>query len=175
MSIKSALIIALTTITFIAKAQQKFTKIKPTEEDKQTYAWNYEIECAGVGTDGMYLVKVYTISNKSKLDLEQAKKNAVHGVIFKGFPGKDGCKSQKAIATNPNVEYEKNDFFMNFFQDNGKYMKYVSLSNAGQIDAKDTKKVGKEYKIGVIVTVSKDALRKDLEEAGIIRGLSSGF
>jgi len=36
-------------------------------------------------------------------------------------------------------------------------------------------KVGKEYKIGVVVSVSKDQLRKDLEAAGIIKGLSSGF
>lgn len=169
------LIIAFVMIAFASNAQQDFSKIKTTEADKQTFAWNYEIECAGVGTDGTYLVKIFTISNKSRIDIEQAKKNAVHGVLFKGFPGKDGCKTQKPIASNPNIEYEKNDFFMNFFQDNGKYMKYVTLSADGQIDSKDVKKVGKQYKIGLIVTVSKDALRKDLEEAGIIRGLNSGF
>jgi hypothetical protein len=36
-------------------------------------------------------------------------------------------------------------------------------------------KIGKEYKIGVIVSVQKDYLRKDLEAAGVIKGLSSGF
>ena len=54
-------------------------------------------------------------------------------------------------------------------------MKYVSESGDGNVDAGDRVKVGKEYKIGVLVSVSKDALRKDLEAAGIIKGLSSGF
>ena len=33
----------------------------------------------------------------------------------------------------------------------------------------------KEYKIGVVVSVSVASLRKDLESAGIIKSLSSGF
>ena len=37
-------------------------------------------------------------------------------------------------------------------------------------------KVGKnEYKVGVVISVSKDLLRKDLEAAGIIKGLGAGF
>jgi GTP-sensing pleiotropic transcriptional regulator CodY len=35
--------------------------------------------------------------------------------------------------------------------------------------------VGKEYKVGVTVSVSKDQLRKDLEAAGVIKSLGSGF
>ena len=49
-------------------------------------------------------------------------------------------------------------------------MKFVSESSDGNVDAADRVKVGKEYKIGVVVSVHKDALRKDLEAAGIIRG-----
>ena len=62
-----------------------------------------------------------------------------------------------------------------FFEDGGKYMKYVSVSTDGQISADDRKKVGKEYKVGIVISVMKDALRKDLESAGVIKGLSSGF
>ncbi len=54
-------------------------------------------------------------------------------------------------------------------------MKYVSLSNDGSIDTDDRLKVGKEYKIGVVVSVMKDQLRKDLEKAGIIKALDAGF
>lgn len=70
---------------------------------------------------------------------------------------------------------EKKDFFEPFFEEGGKYMKFVSESNDGNVGAEDRLKVGKEYKIGVVVSVNKDLLRKDLEAAGIIRGLSSGF
>ena len=51
-------------------------------------------------------------------------------------------------------------------------MKFVS--NSGD-STPTVMKVGKEYKIGVIVTVMSSSLRKDLEAAGIIKGLSSGF
>ena len=51
----------------------------------------------------------------------------------------------------------------------------MSESSDGNVAAEDRMKVGKEYKIGVIVSVFKDALRQDLESAGIIKGLSSGF
>jgi len=149
---------------------------KQKKADKATEAWRYEIECAGVGADGTYLIKVWSYSKKPSIAITQAKKNAVHGIIFKGFGGDGrGCPSQKAMASNPNIEEEKTDFFGPFFEEGGKYMKYVSESTDGMVDAGDRMKIGKEYKIGVIVSVSKDALRKDLEAAGIIRGLSSGF
>lgn len=163
----TALMLVLTTLVF-GQAQKK--------ADKATEAWRYEIECAGIGQDGTYLIKVWSYSKKGDVSITQAKKNAVHGVIFKGFAGSGrGCNSQKALASNPNVEMEKEDFFKSFFEDGGKYMKFVSVSSDGNVDAADRMKVGKEYKTGVIVSVMKDALRKDLEAAGIIRGLTSGF
>ena len=87
-----------------------------------------------------------------------------------------GCKTQKPLVRNPNIENEKADFFKEFFAEGGKYMKYVSVTNDGAVGAGDRLKISKrEYKIGVIVSVRKDQLRKDLENAGIVKGLSSGF
>lgn len=153
-------------ISFLSNAQKK--------DDKRTMEWRYEVECAGIGTDGTYLLKVFTYSSKKNLPMEQAKKNAVHAVLFKGFPGnKDtGCYTQKPICTNPNIEFEKREFFDTFFADGGKYMKYVFDSSDGHIDANDRMKVGKEYKTGILVSIAKDGLRKDMEAAGVIRGLS---
>jgi len=64
---------------------------------------------------------------------------------------------------------------MTFFRDGGKYMKYVRITGDGAIDSDDRLKVGKEWKIGVIVSVDVRGLRKDLEAADIIRSLNSGF
>lgn len=166
MKTKFKLILTFLLISFIGFAQKK--------EDKRTMEWRYEIECAGVAGDGSYLVKVYTFSKKANFPYEQAKKNAIHGVLFKGIPSnrEGGCAGQKPLCLNPNIEFEKREYFDTFFQDGGKYMKYVFESTNGSIDPKDVMKVGKEYKIGILVTVSKDLLRKDLEAAGIIRSLS---
>jgi hypothetical protein len=137
--------------------------------------YRYELECVGTGTDGTYLVKVWNYSKKSKKAIAEAKRNAVHGVIFKGFGGGPGCTGQKPLANSPGIEEQHKDFFEAFFADGGKYLKYVNESTDGSIDADDITKVGKEYKIGIVVSVAKDALRQDLEAAGIVKGLSSGF
>lgn len=143
--------------------------------NKDTEAWRYEIEAVQTGTQGTYLIKVWSYSKKPEVATEQSKKNAVHGIIFKSFPGKAGVPGQNPLTNNSNLEEEKADFFKSFFSDGGKYMKFVTLSNDGAVAAEDRMKIGKEYKIGVIVSVNVTELRKELENSGIIRSLTSGF
>ena len=132
----------------------------------------YDIECAGTGSQGTYLVKVWVYGGKLKNpSSELIKQAAVHGVIFKGYAGKSGCAAQRPLAPSPGLEQEKDDFFNAFFNIDKAYSKYVT-----EVDGTTERvKVGKQYKIGAVVSVSKDLLRKDLEAAGIIRGLSDGF
>jgi hypothetical protein len=135
--------------------------------------WHYDIECAGVGVDGTYLVQVTSYGKNVQDAVVQAKKDAVHGVLFRGFIGKAGeCMSQKPIITNSAIENEKKDFFDDFFSKNGQYMQYVSLSQANNCIPT---KVGGSYRVVVILSVSKDILRKDMEAVGIVKSLSSGF
>lgn len=129
----------------------------------------YDIEGVNTGTQGNFLVKVYIYTNKEEATTEQLKYAAVHGVLFRGFSGK-GFANQKALA-RPETEKQKTDFF-NAFWGNGDYLQFASVINAV---ADRVKISSKEYKIGAIVSVSKDSLRKTLESAGIIRGLNSGF
>ena len=136
--------------------------------------WEYEIEPVSVGTQGTYLIKVWSYSRNPELAIEQAKRNAVHGVIFKGFGGISGVPGQHPLADSPNLEVEQAEFFRNFFANGGKYMKFVNITNDGSVAAEDRLKIGKEYKIGVVVSVNVAGLRRDLEEAGIIRSLGSG-
>lgn len=146
---------------------------KQKKANKDTENWRYEIECVGIGKPGTKVIKVWSYSKKATIAINQAKKNAVHGIIFQGYTGgAQGCTNQKPLTNDPALEQQKAEFFEDFFKDNGKYMKFVSTSGDG---TPTTMKVGKEYKIGVVVTVMVDLLRKDLEDAGIIKGLSSGF
>ncbi len=141
--------------------------------DKDTEQFRYEIECAGNGAQGSYLVRVwtYTKNAKSSNAINQCKKNAVHGIIFKGYTGGNGCVAQRPLAATPGVEAEHAEYFKQFFADGGEFLKYVQVTDGTQ----ETVKFGREYKVGVVVTVAKDALRKALEQAGIIRSLGSGF
>ena len=169
-----ALMLCLSFITFgVISVNAQITAKGKAKRDMEAY--RYEIECVGTGVEGTYLIKVWTYSKKPKVALAQSKKNALHGIIFKGFAGGgQGCTSQKAFCA-PSVEEQNIDFFDKFFADGGQYMRYISESNDGSVDSDDRLKVGKEYKIGVVVSVMKDQLRKDLEAAGIIKGLDSGF
>jgi hypothetical protein len=156
------------------------TTAQPIQKDKanvQTRVWRYEVECVGVGVEGTKLIKVWSYSKNPTVAMEQAKKNAIHAMIFQGFAGngKTGCSTQRPLTNNPGLENEKDEFFNSFFADHGKYMKYATLSNDGAIGPGDRVKVGKEYKVGVVVGVLYDQLRKDLEDAGIIKGLNNGF
>jgi len=144
--------------------------------DKETAQWRYQVECAGIGKEGTSMIKVWSYSTKADVAMEQAMKNAVHAIIFQGYAGgPQGCTPQKALTSNPSLEQQKEDFFKDFFADGGKFQKYVSSANDGAIGGGDRVKIGKEYKIGVIVIVMKENLRKDLVAAGVIGDLNSGF
>ena len=139
--------------------------------DKDTNQFRYEIECAGNAIQGTYLVKVWTYSRKAAVAENQCRKNAVHGVIFKGYGGGQGCVSQRPMANTPGVETQYSEYFNRFFADGGEFQKYAS----NMPGTTETVKVGKEYKVGVVVSIRKDDLRRALEAAGIIKGLNSGF
>ncbi|MDR2814570.1 MAG: hypothetical protein LBB79_07975 [Prevotellaceae bacterium] len=141
--------------------------------DTDTKQWRYELEAVGVGVQGTYQVKVWSYSKDAGVAIEQAKKNAVHGIIFKGFAGIRGVPSQKPLVSTPSADSERKDFFEPFFADGGGYMKFVNLSNNGAIAPGDRIKIGKEYKIGVVVLVNVAALRKELENAGIVKKLGA--
>lgn len=163
------------TIILLVVAVSVCSAQKNKKANKDTEAWRYEIDVVQTGTQGSYLIKVWSYSKKPDVAIEQAKKNAVHGIIFRGFIGSQSTPGQKPLTTNVNLEVEKEDFIKSFFADGGKYMKFVSMSHDGAVAAGDRMKVGKEYKIGVVVSVNVSALRKDLETAGIIKSLTSGF
>ena len=124
--------------------------------------WTYEIESVGVGADGTYAIRVWSYY--------VAKRNAVHAVIFKGVPAGNGAASQPPLKTDA-VTASDSVFFGNFFQ--GEYQDYINSVASGSL--RILKLRAREYKIGYVVSVAKDNLRKYLEDQGVIKGLSSGF
>lgn len=169
--IKSILMVVILLASFASTAQV----VSKKKSKKDTHNFRYEIECIGEGKQGTYAIKVFSYSKKPTVAIEAAKRNAVHGIIFKGISG-GGCINKPALARDPNLEQEKEEFFKSFFADGGKYSKFVVASTDGAIEAGDVTKISKkEFKVGVNVSVNVDLLRKDLEAAGIIKGLGSMF
>lgn len=139
--------------------------------DEATEAWHYDIEPAGEAKQGTYLIRVCSYSSRTNPALEQSLKNAVHGVIFKGYSGLGNITGKPALAREPGIETQKADFFKPFFADGGDFRKFASQVG----DEVERTKVGRDVKVCMVVKVMAEDLRKYLEAAGIIRGLGAGF
>lgn len=166
------MLILMLTIGITTNAQWKKNKA-----NRDTKAWRYDIECEGIAKQGAKLVKVWSYSKNGKYAKAQAMKNAVHGIIFKGYSGGGrGCTQSRPLVNDSGVEADHKAFFDRFFLDGGEFLRYVSSATDGKIAAGDRLKVSRrEYKIGVVVNVMTDQLRKRLEKEGIIKALNSGF
>lgn len=147
------------------------TSVQQKNANKDTQAYRYEIVCAGNAQPGCYLVKVSSYNKKQEIAEKQCRKNAVHGVLFKGFSGDRGCTAQRALINIPGAEDQNAKYFETFFAEGGEFMKYASIVPGTTI----SEKVGKERKVTCTVNVRKDELRKCMEDAGIIKAFGAGF
>ena len=150
---------------------------KKNKANEDTKIWRYDLECEGIAKQGSKLVKVWSYSKNPKHAISSAMKNAVHGIIFKGYAGgNQGCTPFSPFVKSVETGAKFKDFFDKFFLDGGEYLKYVSAATDGSIASGDRLKISRrEYKIGVVVNIQSDMLRKRLEKEGIIRSLTSGF
>ena len=167
---KRILLLLLVCLPLLASGQNR--RIRMANEE--TAAWRYELESISVGNmPGTIVVKVWSYSKKPNVAAEQAKKNAVHGAVFKGIPARDRVPGKQPLVTDENAQA---DFFDSFFADGGDYMRFVTLTNTGDLGGGDVLKISnKEYKVGVLVMLNYNQLRSALEEKGIVRALNSGF
>lgn len=140
---------------------------KDKEEDSPLK--NYSIVGTGqTGSQGTYMVKVTVTTKDSKLSDREIAKCAVHGVLFHGFS--NGTHSEKPIARSGSAEQEHHEFFNSFFDTQA-----TGFANPMPNSREITKLNKKEYMISEIVEVQKDRLKQTLKEAGVIKGLNSGF
>ena len=134
---------------------------------------NYEVECLGTGKNGTELFKIWGYGRKPDDAVIQAKKNAVHAIIFKGIAtGISGCSSISLIQ-DINIESENAEFFNEFFDKDGEYLRYIEITGEG---AEDVIKVNSRmYKISLAVSVNRDRLNSYLVQKKIIKAFGSQF
>mgnify|MGYP006988840766 FL=1 len=129
----------------------------------------YDITGAGSGTEGTVLVKVY-VYGKSVSD-QDLKRAAVHGVVFRGFSSGNASGARQPAMAPPTAEADNAAFCEAFFATDGQCQSFATIV-AGSYDRVNTPK---GYKCGAILQIDKASLRKELEKAGVVRSLSSGF
>tara|TARA_B100001175_G_scaffold244056_1_gene210544 strand:+ start:2961 stop:4403 length:1443 start_codon:yes stop_codon:yes gene_type:complete len=149
------------------------TKREGNMAQERTRNWQYESICAeSGGTESSYLIQVTSYVPDLKLALPQAKKNAIHAVLFKGVSGNNlGCTTKDPLVSDSN--YQTNfDYFEDFFFNTSQYNKYATAPS-GSAESSETYKVKgkKNFRVTFILSVNVDELREKLEFDKIIQTL----
>ncbi len=118
---------------------------------------------------GAYMVKVSVNTSNANLSDRELAKCAVHGVIFHGFSS-GGMHAEKPLASSESAEAANAEFFNDFFANHA-----AGYGNPIVGSRQVTKVNKKEYVVSCIVEVQKDRLKKALRDAGVIKGLNTGF
>lgn len=164
----------LVIVVFFAGLTNNAFSQRVKKEMKKLWAsdMSYEVTVVNIGTDGTKLLKVWGYAKNKDIAKINAKKNAVAACLFKGAVGSKE-KIVKPIIPNPNTADKHEAYFDNFFTTGGNYLQYVGITN--DATGKDIIKMKKGYKVGVVVSVNYDALRKEMERAGIVKKLSDAL
>ena len=127
----------------------------------------FEAECLGVEGDGSQTIRAYGFGKDKDDAVEQAQKNAVYAVIFKGITKCSGC-NMKPLLTEVNAREQYEDYFDNFFKDDGPFEDFVSMADERMFGREDTRNaLGRRY--AVLVRVLRSELRMKLKEDGILK------
>lgn len=132
----------------------------------------YQTECVTIETDGYATFKIWDTNIGAKYSQEESRKDAVHAILFSGISGSKGCATQPPIL-NKTVEQENfKTIEKSFFSKKGKWIIFTrSAAPETTLPANLGVKNWKVYQ----VSVSKNELRKYLEEQKIIKSLNNGF
>ena len=141
--------------------------------DQNTQEWRYDALCNGNGgSESSYLLRISVYVPDRRLALEQAKKSAVHAVLFKGLPANnDGCAA-KVQLVNASSESENSEYFKNFFFNNSSYSQFATSPTGVPTKTISLDKKGKQLRVDYIISVNVESLRKKLEEDKIIKSLA---
>ena len=131
-----------------------------------------ETECLGIELDGSQTLKAWGTGRHWKDAADQAKKNAVRDVLFKGhFTGSKDCY-EKPLILEVNAQEKYEDYFNAFFRDGGEYSNYVSLKDERimrhVIRAADSRNKD-QSKYSVVVRVLRVELKEKLVMDGILK------
>lgn len=133
---------------------------------------SYQTECVTIETDGYVTIKIWDTKKGAKYKPLQAKKDAINAILFSGISGGNGCATQPPLLnkTEEQENFKKIEKF--FFAKNGKWTMYTR-SSATETTLPVNLGV-KDWKV-YQVSVSKNELRKYLEEQKVIKPLNEGF
>jgi hypothetical protein len=118
--------------------------------------------------DGSMVLRAYGSGRTGANAREQAWKNAVRDVIFKGINVPGNPMASKPLVTEVNAQEKYEQFFNAFFQDKGYYRSFVTTEDRKPLSSvKEENKL--EMKQGTTLRVLRPELKEYLKENGILK------
>ena len=59
--------------------------------------YTYQTECVSLDTDGYYTIKMWDTKKGDNYRQVDARKDAIHAILYSGIAGANGCSLQKPI------------------------------------------------------------------------------
>lgn len=145
------------------------------DEDKYKYELD-SFDGSVAAKEGYCIVKVWNYGKKERLTRDNCMRNAIHGILFKGYMATGNRMADKGKKPLVPEGYDAHKKYFDDFFESGDYLQYVQLTNNGQLNAGDVIKIDKKrYKVGMVVLINYNALRDRLEKDKIIKSLDFLF
>ena len=129
--------------------------------------YNTETTCEGSAFNGNQFVLAWGKGYSKDEAIEQAKKEALNTVLFKGIQkGKQGCQINP-IVTEVNARDRHAGYFDYFFSNANVYSQFITVVTKGnkQVEQKNDK----EIKIGIVFDIDMTSLRNKLINDNILK------
>jgi hypothetical protein len=156
-SILLSLVLMLETIVLVS-----FTSNKRT----------FQTECISIQVDGSIALKIWDTQKGDKYTFEQSRKDALHAILYSGIIGAAGCSTQPPILDETEEQENFKTIEKSFFSKKGEWSIFTRNSTT---QTTLPSSIGDENWKVYQVLVSKNELRKYLEEQKIIKPLNNGF
>ena len=161
---KALYITAFTFVLFLAPSQPLLC------QNKVGGNYTFETECYGSELDGSITVQAWGNGKNRSDAIEQAKKNAIRDVIFKGIQqGKSDC-DRSPLITEPHVMERNKEYFYKFFADGGEFNKYITLKDEQTSDKikRDKKNARESVTHAIVIRINSFELKRKLITDGLI-------
>jgi hypothetical protein len=132
----------------------------------------YQTECVTLESDGYVTIKIWDTKKGAKYKPEQSRKDALHSILYSGIAGGTGCATQPPILNKTEEQENFKSIEKSFYANKGKWSMFTrSSATETTLPANLGVKNWKVYQ----VSISKNELRKFLEDQKIIKSLNNGF
>lgn len=130
--------------------------------------YSYATRCLGTELDGSYTLLAWGEGRNKQDAVEQAQKNAVRDVLFRGVHAGVKEREERPVLNEPNAQEKYEEYFNIFFADGGEYRKYVSgIDERRRSKQKESYHQGRKY--STTVRVNRAALKARLKADGVLR------